>query len=63
MLRLAAVIGIATLFRYFPKKEYLMMRQTNAIAEEWLEIFGRLSKQHCTKHMKKSSKFLDYYVA
>ena len=30
----AAGVGIATLFRYFPKKEYLVIAATNAITDE-----------------------------
>ena len=52
----AAGIGIATLFRYFPKKEYLMIAATNAITEEWPQVLDKLSNR-TVQHMKKSNKF------
>ena len=48
----AAGIGIATLFRYLPKKEYLMIAATNAITEEMARDIGQIVEQHCTAYEK-----------
>ena len=57
----AADIGIATLFRYFPKKEYLMIAATNAITEEMATSVGQIIEQNCTAY-EKIEQILDYYM-
>ena len=57
----AADIGIATLFRYFPKKEYLMIAATNAITEEMATSVGQIIEQNCTAY-EKIEQILDYYI-
>jgi len=57
----AAGIGIATLFRYFPKKEYLMIAATNAITEEMATSVGQIVEQNCTAY-EKIEQILDYYI-
>ena len=58
----AADIGIATLFRYFPKKEYLIIAATNAITEEMAMDVGQIVEQHCTAY-EKIEQILDYYIS
>ena len=58
----AANIGIATLFRYFPKKEYLIIAATNAITEEMARDIGQIIEQHCTAY-EKIEQILDYYIS
>ena len=57
----AAGIGIATLFRYFPKKEYLMIAATNAITGEMATNVGQIVEQNCTAY-EKIEQILDYYI-
>ncbi|WP_166462400.1 TetR/AcrR family transcriptional regulator [Psychrobacillus vulpis] len=57
----AAGIGIATLFRYFPKKEYLMIAATNAITEEMAKEVGKIVEQEITAY-EKIEKILEYYM-
>lgn len=57
----AANIGIATLFRYFPKKEYLLIATTNAITEEMARDVGQIVDQNCTAY-EKIEQILDYYM-
>ena len=57
----AANIGIATLFRYFPKKEYLIIATTNAITEEMAKDVGQIVEQNCTAY-EKIEQILDYYI-
>ena len=57
----AANIGIATLFRYFPKKEYLIIAATNAITEEMAKDVGQIVEQNCTAY-EKIEQILDYYM-
>ena len=57
----AANIGIATLFRYFPKKENLLIATTNAITEEMARDVGQIVDQNCTAY-EKIEQILDYYM-
>lgn len=57
----AADIGIATLFRYFPKKEYLIIAATNAITDEMASDVGKIIEQTVTAY-EKIDQILDYYV-
>lgn len=57
----AADIGIATLFRYFPKKEYLIIAATNAITEEMAKDVGQIVQQRMTAY-EKINQILDYYM-
>ena len=57
----AADIGIATLFRYFPKKEYLLIATTNAITEQMARDVGQIVEQNHTAY-EKIEQILDYYI-
>ena len=57
----AADIGIATLFRYFPKKEYLMIAATNAITEDMANDVGQIVEQTVTAY-EKIDQILEYYM-
>ena len=57
----AADIGIATLFRYFPKKEYLMIAATNAITYEMATDIGQITEQTVTAY-EKIEQILEYYM-
>lgn len=57
----AADIGIATLFRYFPKKEYLIIAATNAITDEMATDIGKIIEQTVTAY-EKIDQILDYYM-
>lgn len=57
----AADIGIATLFRYFPKKEYLMIAATNAITDEMATDIGQIVEQTETAY-EKIEQILEYYM-
>lgn len=57
-----AGIGIATLFRYFPKKEYLMIAATNAITDEMATDVGRIVEQPVTAY-EKVEQILEYYIS
>lgn len=57
----AADIGIATLFRYFPKKEYLIIAATNAITDEMATDIGKIIEQTVTAY-EKIEQILDYYM-
>ena len=57
----AADIGIATLFRYFPKKEYLMIAATNAITDEMATDVGQIVEQTITAY-EKIEQILEYYL-
>lgn len=57
----AADIGIATLFRYFPKKEYLMIAATNAITDEMATDVGQIVEQTMTAY-EKIEQILEYYL-
>jgi len=57
----AADIGIATLFRYFPKKEYLMIAATNAITYEMATDIGQITEQTVTAY-EKIEQILEYYI-
>ena len=57
----AAGIGIATLFRYFPKKEYLMIAATNAITYEMTADVGQIAEQTVTAY-EKIEQILEYYM-
>ena len=57
----AADIGIATLFRYFPKKEYLMIAATNAITEDMANDIGHIVEQTVPAY-EKIDQILEYYM-
>lgn len=57
----AAGVGIATLFRYFPKKEYLVIATTNAITDEMAADIERIVEQTMPAY-EKIEKILDYYM-
>ncbi|WP_342507306.1 helix-turn-helix domain-containing protein [Sporosarcina sp. FSL K6-2383] len=57
----AADIGIATLFRYFPKKEFLIVAATNAITAEMATDVGGIVEQTMTAY-EKIEQILDYYM-
>lgn len=57
----AAGVGIATLFRYFPKKEYLVIAATNAITDEMAAHIGKIVEQTIPAY-KKIEQILDYYI-
>lgn len=57
----AADIGIATLFRYFPKKEYLVIATTNAITDEMATDVGKIVEQTMTAY-EKTEQILNYYI-
>ena len=56
-----AGIGIATLFRYFPKKEYLMIAATNVITYEMATDIGQITEQTVTAY-EKIEQILEYYM-
>jgi len=56
-----AGIGIATLFRYFPKKEYLMIATTNAITYEMATDVEKIAEQTMTAY-EKIEQILEYYM-
>ncbi|WP_438297408.1 TetR/AcrR family transcriptional regulator [Sporosarcina sp. FA15] len=58
----SAGIGIATLFRYFPKKEYLMIAATNAITDEMATDIGQIVEQPVTAY-EKTEQILEYYMS
>jgi len=57
----AGDIGIATLFRYFPKKEYLLIAATNAITEDMANDIGHIIEQTVTAY-EKIDQILEYYM-
>ena len=57
----ASGIGIATLFRYFPKKEYLMIAATNAITDEMATDIGEIIEKSITAY-EKIEQILEYYM-
>jgi len=57
----AADIGIATLFRYFPKKEFLMIAATNVIIDEMATDVGRIVEQSVSAY-EKVEQILEYYL-
>ena len=57
----AAGVGIATLFRYFPKKEYLVIAATNAITDKMATDVGEIVGQTITAY-EKIEQILDYYI-
>ena len=57
----AADVGIATLFRYFPKKELLIIAAANAITDEMAADVGQIVGQKMTAY-EKIEKILDYYI-
>ena len=57
----ATGVGIATLFRYFPKKEYLVIATTNAITDEMAADIERIVEQTMPVY-EKIEKILDYYM-
>ena len=56
-----ADIGIATLFRYFPKKEYLVIAATNAITDQMATDVQDIIQQSYTAY-EKTEQILDYYM-
>lgn len=57
----AAGIGIATLFRYFPKKEYLVIAATNAITDKMATDVGEIVERAIPAY-EKIEHILDYYI-
>ncbi|MEK4520114.1 TetR/AcrR family transcriptional regulator [Psychrobacillus sp. FSL W7-1457] len=57
----ASGVGIATLFRYFPKKEYLIIAATNAITDEMATDIGQIIEQPITAY-EKIEQILEYYM-
>ncbi|MCM3359708.1 MULTISPECIES: TetR/AcrR family transcriptional regulator [unclassified Psychrobacillus] len=57
----AAGVGIATLFRYFPKKEYLVIAATNAITDKMATDVGEIVEQTIPAY-EKIEQILDYYI-
>ena len=57
----AAGIGIATLFRYFPKKEYVVIAATNVITDEMATDIAKIGEQTMPAY-EKIEKILDYYM-
>lgn len=56
-----AEVGIATLFRYFPKKEYLVIASANAITYDMATYIGEIIVQSIPAY-KKVELILDYYI-
>ena len=56
-----AQIGIATLFRYFPKKEYVVFTVANEILEDMDTHIRKIIEQSLTAY-EKISRILDYYT-
>lgn len=57
----AAEIGIATLFRYFPKKEYIVISVTNAITNLMTKRIETIIAQPISAYAK-LEQVLDYYM-
>lgn len=57
----AAEIGIATLFRYFPKKEYIVISVTNAITNYMSKRIENIIAQPISAYVK-LEQVLDYYM-
>lgn len=57
----AAGVGIATLFRYFPKKEYLVVAATNVIIDEMATDVGQIVEQTMPAY-ERIEQILDYYI-
>ena len=58
----AADIGIATLFRYFPKKEYIIVAVSNAMTDEMTEVVREILQQPI-KAYEKLEQVLHYYMS
>lgn len=58
----AAGVGIATIFRYFPKKEYLVIAASNTITNEMATDIGRIVEQ-TVPALIKIEQILDYYIS
>lgn len=57
----AAGVGIATIFRYFPKKEYLVIAASNTITDEMATDIGQIVEQTVPAY-EKIEQILDYYI-
>ncbi|MET1178327.1 TetR/AcrR family transcriptional regulator [Peribacillus simplex] len=57
----AAGVGIATIFRYFPKKEYLVIAASNVITDEMATNIGQIVEQTMPAY-EKIEQILDYYI-
>lgn len=57
----AAGVGIATVFRYFPKKEYLVIAASNSITDEMATDIGQIVEQTGPAY-EKIEQILDYYI-
>ena len=57
----ATGVGIATLFRYFPKKEYLVIAASSTITEEMATDIGQIVEQTISA-FEKIKQILDYYI-
>lgn len=58
----ATGVGIATLFRYFPKKEYLVIAASSTITEEMATDIGQIVEQTISAY-EKIKQILDYYIS
>ncbi len=58
----AAGVGIATIFRYFPKKEYLVIAASNSITNEMATDIGQIVEQTIPA-FEKIEQILDYYIS
>lgn len=58
----AAGVGIATIFRYFPKKEYLVLATSNSITAEMATDIGQIVGQSVSAY-EKIEQILDYYIS
>ncbi|MFF2176586.1 TetR/AcrR family transcriptional regulator [Lysinibacillus sp. NPDC058147] len=58
----ATGVGIATIFRYFPKKEYLVIAVANTITDEMATDIGQIVKQTVPAY-EKIEQILDYYIS
>ncbi|OCS85388.1 TetR/AcrR family transcriptional regulator [Caryophanon tenue] len=57
----AVGIGIATLYRYFPNKEQLLIAVNNVIIEEMLQSLTRISELPISAY-EQVEQILDYYI-
>ncbi len=58
----AAGVWIATIFRYFPKKEYLVIAASNSITNEMATDIGQIVEQTIPA-FEKIEQILDYYIS
>ncbi|MEK5330645.1 MULTISPECIES: TetR/AcrR family transcriptional regulator [unclassified Lysinibacillus] len=58
----ASGVGIATIFRYFPKKEYLVIAASNTITNDMATHIGQIVEQTIPAY-EKIKQILDYYIS